>query len=75
MYSMIHSVTLQWSMSQDILKEVDGYYWYCKCKDYKTAPTKIVSISYSIRVHVQCACACVCAYVYSPSKALVTTHV
>ena len=41
--SVMHNVTLRWRMAKDVLKEVDNYYLYCKCHDYKTGVTKIVS--------------------------------
>ena len=57
--SVKHNVTLQWIMAKDVMKEVDNYYLYCKCHDYKTGVTKIVSDSKFKK------CICNCNFVHS----------
>lgn len=44
--NMMHNVTLQWRMTQEILEKVECYYFYCKCSDYETEVTKMVSVIY-----------------------------
>ena len=40
---VMHNVTLQWRMAEDVLNEINSYYFYCNCHNYKTGVTKMVS--------------------------------